>query len=211
MRIGLSQRGGSLLELLSAVLLGSLVLGMVASVGLSGQKLVTQQAKQLLLVQNLASTGLQIKRDLLQAGYNDDDASATYLSGETRVVALAQSPSRLGYVYRIAPSGNRAFRSVVFQHQLASEPDLGHGLLLCEKERPEPPTFAQAAQSGWHGNCFNLFNPKQISVTEFTLHRQSSLVGGVERHVVTITLSAELVADLRVIHQLHLTVAMRNG
>ncbi|MEL7293273.1 MAG: pilus assembly protein PilW [Pseudomonadota bacterium] len=211
MRLACHQLGTSLVELLIATLLGSVVMAMVASVLIGGQKLVTEQAKQLLLVQNLASVALQIKRDMMQAGYNGESLHATYLTGESVIVKSAQSPSRLGYVYRIASSGNRAFRSVVFKHQLSTETNLGSGLLLCEKERPHPPSFTQAAISGWHGNCFNLFNPKQISITAFSVDSQFVVNEDVAKQVVTLTLSAELVADNQVSHQLQVTIGLRNG
>lgn len=210
MSLKCAQRGVSLMELLAATLLGVMALSIVGAIFISGQKLATQRSKQLLLIQNLASAALQIKQDLQRAGYDPTAASPVSLTSSSHIVHLESSPSALGYVYRIATTGQEVFRTVVVKHHLSLDAAVGHGLLLCEKQLTGSVSFYHASLSGWNGHCFNLFNPEQISVTEFSVTDAAIVGEGAENQRITIRLSGRLMTDPTIAHQLELTILLRN-
>lgn len=206
-----NQRGASLVELMIAALIGVSALGTIGAVFISGQKLVSEQSKQLLLEQNLASVMLQLKEDLQRAGFDDTAHTSAKLSGVDSTLYIENDPAVLGYTYRIAPSGQEAFVNVVLKHDPVREPQMGNGLKICEKRSARPLTVSLAKQSGYSGYCYHLLNPRQISVREFII--QADKVSGEQtsRQMVTLSITGELVADHRISYQSQLTLLLRNG
>ncbi|WP_235431370.1 MULTISPECIES: PilW family protein [Vibrio] len=204
------QTGASLVELLVASLIGVIVIGTIGSVFISGQKLVAHRGKQLLLTQNLSSTMLQIKEDIQRAGFNGVATSPAMLSGATSNLYIETQPGLVGYVYRVASSGTSAFRNVVFKREESQVSNLGDSLKVCEKHTVEPLSVSSASKSGLGGFCFNVFNPKQISVSDFALHSQTVKGGEAEMAMVTISISAYLVADSGISYQTGITILERN-
>jgi len=204
------QTGAGLVELLVASLVGMIAIGIIGSVFISGQKLATQRGKQLLLAQNLSSTMLQIKEDIQRAGFNGVATSAAMLSGATSNLYIEPEPGLVGYVYRVASSGTSAFRNVVFKREESQVLSLGDSLKLCEKYTAQPLSVSSASVSGPGGFCFNVFNPKQISVSDFTLHSQTVQGGEANMAMVNITIRAHLVADSEISYQTDITTLQRN-
>jgi len=204
------QRGASLVELLIASIMGVMAIGVIGTVFTSGQKLATERGKQLLLAQNLSSTLLQIKEDIHRAGFNGIAAIPAQLSGATSHLYIDNELGVLGYVYRIASTGSASFRNVVYKREESETIELGDSLKLCEKHTSEPLSISSASSSGLGGYCFNLFNPKQISVTEFSLNKEVVKGGEAETLMVTISIHAHLLSDTEITYQSNLTVLLRN-
>ncbi|NOH26272.1 PilW family protein [Vibrio europaeus] len=204
------QCGASLVELLIASIMGVMAIGVIGSVFISGQKLATERGKQLLLAQNLSSTLLQIKEDIHRAGFNGVATTPALLSGATSHLYIDNELGVLGYVYRIASTGSASFRNTVYKREESETTELGDSLKLCEKHTSEPLSISSASSSGLGGYCFNLFNPKQISVTEFYLNKEIVKGGEAETRMVTISIHAHLVTDAEITYQANVTTLLRN-
>lgn len=204
------QRGASLVELLIASIMGVMAIGVIGSVFISGQKLATERGKQLLLAQNLSSTVQQIKEDIHRAGFNGVAPASAVLSGATSPLHIENEPGLLGYVYRIASTGSDSFRNIVYKREESEISELGDSLKLCEKHTSEPLSISSASSSGLGGYCFNLFNPKQISVTGFSLNKEVIKGGEAEKLMVNISIHAHLVTDTEITYQANVTTLLRN-
>jgi len=198
-----SQRGGSLVELMVASLLGLLVLAMIGSLMISMQRMLTERGLRLLLAQNLSSAIQQMKEDAQRGGYNGIEASSLMLSGADAVLHVESDPALLGYVYRVASSGNEAFRHVVYRLEEGK-------LKLCEKDQPDILTVVSAAVSGYQGVCFSLFEPAQIRVTAFRPTTQVLISNATRSGFTSITLEAQLAAKPAVSQAVSVALKHRN-
>lgn len=206
---GQRQQGSSLIELLIGALMGLVTIATIGTVFVTGQKLAAQRSKQLMLAQSLSSIALQIKEDVQRAGFNGDDPSVA-LSGGKRLVYSDNESEMLGYVYRIAQTGSDLYRNVVFKRELSDTPNQGDKLKICEKYSESPLTVSAASLSGVGGYCFNLFNPDQISISEFSISNQSIDSELVRSQMLTIALSGHLVTDSAVTYRTQIASLLRN-
>lgn len=204
------QGGGSLVELLVSSLIGLMALGVVGSVYVSGQKTALERAKMLMLTQNISSTLQQLKEDSQRAGYDGVDSSSLMLSGASSSLHTQTGPDLLAYVYRAASSGSHTYRSVVYKREPSSVSTLGDELKICEKHASTLLTISAASTSGSGGNCFNLFDPKQISISQFSL--DSKLVKGpsASSQWVSLSVTGQLVSDTSVEYQTSIDLMQRN-
>ncbi|MFM2589128.1 PilW family protein [Vibrio sp. TBV020] len=204
------QAGGSLVELLVASLIGLMAISIVGSVYLAGQKMAIERAKVLMLTQNLSSVVQQIKEDAQRAGYDGVGSSSLTLSGASSSLYTQSSPDLLGYVYRVASVGSHAFRSVVYKREASSVSTQGDMLKVCEKHSPSILVVSAASTSGTGGYCFNLFDPKQISISQFEL--ESQLVEGTtaSSQWLTLLITGHLVSDNSIEYQTSIELMQRN-
>lgn len=204
------QRGASLVELLIASALGLIAIMLVGSVFIRSQAVATERGKALLLAQNLSTAMAQMKEDMQRAGY--DGLTDTYhqLSGASGVIHTQSSPELVGYVYRVASSGASAFRNVVYKREPSSSGTLGHSLKICEKHTPAPLSVSDASDSGLHGNCYNVFDPKQISLTALTVNTETIRGGSTRSQQVNVILRAQLVGDTSVTFDTSSVTLQRN-
>lgn len=199
-----SQRGLTLIEMMVASLLGLMALSVTSQVMIRGQAYVAERSQQLLLVQNMNSVMQVLKEDLYQAGF--DPGGSVTLSGGDDVIQSGADAASLGYVYRVAERGEQAYRNVVYRF------DREEGVLrICEKALPAPLTFLQASDSGWGGNCYSLFEPRQIRVSEFRVTTRR--VAGVQATALLteVRLSALLTRLPQFSHSLSFQLLTRNG
>ncbi len=202
------QRGSSLIEFMVASLLGLIALGIVGNVFISGKKTAAERGKDLLLLQNMTSVMQQMKEDMLRAGYNGISSGSVTLSGANYAIYSQTSPDMLGFIYRVASAGVNSYRSVVYKHQPQSG---GADLLqLCEKASSTPLTPASAAQSGYLGVCFNLFDPNQITVDSFTISTLSTNSNSVSSAFSVVSMGASLLNDSSVTHNMTIEAQQRN-
>jgi len=204
------QAGGSLIELMVSCLIGVMAIGIVGTIYLTGQKLAIDRAKVLLLTQNISSVVQQIKEDVQRAGFDGVDPSSLLLSGALNSVHLHSSSDSLGYTYRAASSGSHAFRSVVYKREAALTSTQGDMLKVCEKHSPLPLTVSAASVSGSGGYCFNLFDPKQISISRF--EAESTLISGnsASSQWITLDVAGHLVLDPSIEYQTRIELKQRN-
>ncbi len=202
------QRGASLIEFMVASLVGVIALGIAGSIFVSGYKIATKSSKELLLLQNMSSAVQQIKEDMHRAGFSGLSSSSSTLSGASYSIYTQTSPDMVGFVYRVASSGANAFRNVVYRHQ----PQItGADLLkICEKHQPNPLAPTSAANSGFAGSCYNVFDPKQITVNRFTAVTNSTHSTKVSSAFATISIAASLLDDPSIHHTMVIQLQQRN-
>ncbi|KOO14184.1 pilus assembly protein PilW [Vibrio xuii] len=204
------QAGSSFIELMVSCLIGVMAIGLVGTIYLTGQKLAIDRAKVLLLTQNISSVVQQIKEDVQRAGFDGVDSSSLLLSGALSSVHLNPSSDSLGYTYRVASSGSHAFRSVVYKREAALTSTQGDSLKVCEKHSPLPLTVSAASLSGSGGYCFNLFDPKQLSISRF--EAQSTVISGnsASSQWVTLDVAGYLVLDPSIDYHTRIELMQRN-
>ncbi len=206
--VGFKQQGGSLIEFMVASLLGLIALGIVGNVFISGKKTATERSKELLLLQNMTSVMQQMKEDMLRAGYNGANDGSSILSGATYATYSQTFPSMLGFNYLTTSGGVNVYRSVVYKYE--SVP-LGADLLkICEKSNSSPLTTASAADSGFSGNCYNLFDPDQITVDSFDVSIIATNSDSISSAFSVVSMSASLLNDSSVTHTMAIKVQQRN-
>ena len=195
--------GFSIVEFMVAALLGGIALTTMGSVLLSTQKSASEKSKQIMLLQNISSTLYQLKEDILRAGYDDGiDTSARFL-GESKVTYVHSQPNALGYVYKVRSSSPSEYRHVLYWLNSKTS-----SLMFCEKSRPTLISVYSAATQ--FGNCYSLFDPNQVSVSEFTVKRYDIDSNDAESAFVTVRMKAHLTKDPEINQNLELKVTQRN-
>ncbi|MEF1288413.1 pilus assembly protein PilW [Vibrio sp. M260118] len=204
------QYGNTLIELQIASLVGLMVLGTIGSVFIQGFKLTNERSKQLLLEQSLSTVMMQIKEDIHRAGFNTDQGHTAVLSGALATIHVDPEQELVGYVYHIESEGTESFRNVVFKREESSSPSGGSMLKICEKHSSQPLSVEAVALSGPGGFCFNLFNPKQISISNFSVQSQTVASEMMSSRMVTLSLTGHLLARVNREHRVEMTVLQRN-
>ncbi len=202
------QAGVALIELMIGALLAVMVIGMVGSVFLAAQRIARQQAQQLILSQNLASSLALLKEGVERAGYNGIEPDALRLSGAEQVLYVDSSQQQLGYVYRNQAVGDEAFYHAFYRLE-ALTPTV-NALKLCEKFRPEILTPAMAAQSGVSGFCFSLFDEQMINVAQFHVEPYRLVGAQAQRLLIKLTIRAQLIAQPAISQQASLILSANN-
>ncbi|ENM5766112.1 prepilin-type N-terminal cleavage/methylation domain-containing protein [Vibrio mimicus] len=188
------QQGNTLIEFMIAALVGAMALAIVGTVFLSNQKAAAQRSKEIMLLQQMSSVMQQMKEDIQRAGFDELGTSSLMLSGATSIIY--QQPDRLGYVYRQPASVSAS--STVYK--------LNDGMLeYCQKDSVSPQTVVAAASG-----CFDLFDPKQIKVTQFGIAQSQLFGASVESAFISISMAAELKNDPTVSHAILLKIQQRN-
>lgn len=206
------QRGSSLMELLIASSIGIMVMMIMLTIFINGQKQAIQHIKRLLLQQNANSVIQLLKEDVQRAGFNGYNGNSVKLLGSKDVVHFSSNPTLIGYLYRIAQTGHSSLRHVVYQYNSISTSH--HQLRICEKEQPLPLSVVKASTSGFAGSaCFALFDPKLINVQQFTVDVIPLLKGGEELAIssfITIILKASLISEPSMSTSFQLQFKQRN-
>ena len=112
----------------------------------------------------------------------------------------------------------RAYRHVVFKwlnswgpQQTYNEKRVNNGqLLICEKMSQSALTLEQAKRSGRMGNCFNLFDPNHVGVSEFELAVTPHTESSVSRQLVLMSISSYLVSNPKIKYDVNTLVFIRN-
>ncbi|QYO69473.1 prepilin-type N-terminal cleavage/methylation domain-containing protein [Vibrio cholerae] len=187
------QRGNSLIEFMVAALVGAMALAIVGTVFLSNQKAAAQRSKEIMLLQQMSSVMQQMKEDIQRAGFDGIATNSMMLSGSANI--LYQQANMIGYVYR-KNAGNTS--NTVYQ--------LNNNMLeYCQKDSASPQTVVSAATG-----CFDLFDPKQIKVTQFGIAQSQLFGASVESAFISISMAAELKNDPSISHAMSLQVQQRN-
>ncbi|ELP5728356.1 pilus assembly protein PilW [Vibrio vulnificus] len=187
------QLGSSLVEFMIASLLGGIALTIVGTVFMSNQKSAAQRSKEIMLLQQMTSVMQQLKEDVQRAGFDGIATNSMMLSGSTSV--LYQQSNAIGYVYR--KTSSQASSTIYRLHDDMLE--------YCQHDSALPRTVVTAATG-----CSDLFDPKQIKVTQFDISKKSLSGASVESAFVTISMAAQLKNDSSVSHTMSLKVQQRN-
>ncbi|MDF2154221.1 pilus assembly protein PilW [Vibrio sp. CAU 1672] len=203
-----NQQGSSLIEFMVASMLALIAIGLIGSLFLSSVRAANQRGQELLLLQNMNSTLQQIKEDAQRAGYDGLNAGSLVLSGASATIHSDTSPNMIGYVYRVASSGSDALRSTAYLYEPLSS---GVGVVkICEKSQPSPMTFLSAAQSGYKGVCFSVFDPLQINVTDFASETYAVAGESVSSAFTTVRMTGQLTANPSVNKTVAIKIKHRN-
>lgn len=196
--------GSSLVELMIAALMGGMALVIVGGVFISNQRSSAEKAKEFMLLQNITSVMQQLKEDVQRAGFEDDVAKSVMFSDSPEVIHIGGHNTILGYVYRVASGASSEYLHVFYKYDSQSS-----RLMLCEKRNITPLSVVVATTSGVMGNCYSLFDPHQIYVTDFTVHR-NLLENQSKNAFLTVRLSAALTRDSSIRQSLEIKVKQRN-
>ncbi len=195
-------QGFSLVEFMVAALLGSIALITIGSVLIATQKSASEKNKQIMLLQNMSTALQQLKEDVLRAGFDGDLAASAKFSGVPGVTYSQTNPDALGYVYKVRTGNTPEYRHVVYWLNSSNS-----NLILCEKSNAAFLSVYAAANS--RGHCYSVFDPKQISVSQFSVtHHQ--LENSVKSAFIIIRLSAFLTKDPLIKQHLEIKVTQRN-
>ncbi|EPZ7320546.1 PilW family protein [Vibrio mimicus] len=187
------QQGNTLIEFMIASLVGAMALAIVGAVFLSNQKAAAQRSKEIMLLQQMNSVMQQMKEDIQRAGFDGIATNSMMLSGSSNV--LYQQSNKIGYVYRKTPS---AASNTIYQ--------LNNNMLeYCQKDSTSPLSVVSASSG-----CFDLFNPKQIKVTQFDISRTLLSGSSIESSFISISMTAELKNEPAISHAISLQVQQRN-
>ncbi|EGQ7693800.1 pilus assembly protein PilW [Vibrio vulnificus] len=187
------QVGSSLVEFMIAALLGGMALTIVGSVFISNQKSAAQRSQEIMLLQQMSIVMQQMKEDIQRAGFDGIATNSMMLSGSTTVLYLQSNA--IGYVYRKTSSQTSSTLYRINDDMLE----------YCQHDSALPITVVSAATG-----CADLFDPKQIKVTRFSIDRNLLTGASVESAFVTISLDAQLNKNSSVSHALSLKVQQRN-
>lgn len=199
-----------MVEVLVASTIGLITLGIVTSVFVASLRSAEQRGKRLLLVQSLSSVMQQIKRDVQRAGFNRNHGHSVKLTDSHVTLYVDAAEQQLGYVYRLDSARQSLFRNVVYKYQPSSSKALGGQLKVCEKHSAVPLSFSLAALSGWQGNCYNMFNPKQISIVQFEITTEKISGSAADNQLLSVRLVGQLQQDPNVSYQTSIQIVGRN-
>ncbi|WP_105903085.1 PilW family protein [Vibrio gangliei] len=166
------QKGVSLVEMMVASAISIIAIIAVGSVFLSGQKLATERAQRLLVIQGVNEALRYIKEDAQRAGFNGTDGYSLMLSGASNVIST--SSSSLAYTYK-KPDGK--YTQVAFAFNDAK-------LKICEKT-------ASAAISTICTPDQSLLDQHRLTVDSFVV-TESPLGSTVSSALITLSLTASL-------------------
>lgn len=191
-----TQWGSSLIELMIASLIGVIALGMIGSLVLSNQRTAVQRSKKIMLQQQMSSVLYQMKMDILRSGHNNHGNQSIKFSDATTILFV--QPELVGYVYQTHRVTVENITNTIYrlEHQ---------ALQYCQINTHQPLSTVQAEQG-----CFNLFDPKQISVNQFSVQQETVAGESALSGRVVISLSASLVADSSIKQTMTLQITQRN-
>ncbi|ASA56571.1 PulJ/GspJ family protein [Vibrio gazogenes] len=168
-RIYHAQRGMTLLEVLLASVISSVLILMMSRLIVTELRVTEHLSRKIQLHQQLRSSLALIKRNLLMAGFDASAHIPIFLQG-SQTLSDVRNGTQVGYVYQGSSTAQNDFHHVVYQ---LTANQLGESALrLCEKQHDRRLTFEQAASSGESGPCFSLFDTDWIRVDAFQVRYQ---------------------------------------
>ncbi|EJL6412256.1 prepilin-type N-terminal cleavage/methylation domain-containing protein [Vibrio cholerae] len=192
-----NQQGNTLIEFMIAALVGAMALAIVGTVFLSNQKAAAQRSKEIMLLQQMSSVMQQMKEDIQRAGFDHAGTKSLKLSGAATVIY--RQPDKFGYVYR-QPAVSASNTAYKFED---------NKLKYCQDDSVLPLDFLELSDPS-KLNCSELFDSKQIKVTQFGIAHSQLIGASVESAFISISMAAELKNDPSISHAMSLQVQQRN-
>ncbi|HDU8599303.1 TPA: pilus assembly protein PilW [Vibrio alginolyticus] len=203
------QKGASLIEFMIASVLGLISLATVGSIYVSGQRVIMERSKELMLLQNSESVVQMLKSDIQRAGFDGNNGHSTKISGSANTIYTLDDVDRglIAYAYYIGVSGSAPLYKNVAYEQRVNTPE---SLFVCEKKQITIWDVNDVVNLAGTGSCNTLFDKKVIHVNRFDLTSDLLESTDAKSALVTITLGTELkdVTDIRT--QQSFTAMQRN-
>lgn len=188
------QKGATLVELLIASALGLVAIVGIGSIFMSGQKIANERGKQLLLLQQVSGALQYFKQDLQRAGYDGGNGSSLTLSGATDIVYVAPDSQSVAYAYTLGTQ----VRNVAFVFDSGA-------IKVCDTPSSAPKTVSQAVSG-----CSSIFEPNQITVTNFLIQTSNVATSSVSSGMTTLSIAAELVSDSSIAYSTSVDIQHRS-
>lgn len=203
------QKGASLVEFMIASALGLISLTTVGAIYVSGQKVIMERSKELMLLQNSESVVQMLKSDIQRAGFDGNDGHSIKISGSSNTIYTLDDVDRglIAYAYYIGVSGSVPLYKNVAYEQRVNTPE---SLFVCEKKQITIWDVNDVINLAGTGSCNTLFDKKVIHVNRFDLKTATLNNNDVKSALLTITLGTELKDAARIPSERSFTVKQRN-
>ncbi|HIF6110122.1 pilus assembly protein PilW [Vibrio parahaemolyticus] len=203
------QKGASLVEFMIASALGLISLATVGSIYVSGQRVIMERSKELMLLQNSESVVQMLKSDILRAGFDGNDGHSIKISGSANTIYTLDDVDRglIAYAYYIGVSGSAPLYKNVAYEQRVNTPE---SLFVCEKKQITIWDVNDVVNLAGTGSCNTLFDKKVIHVNRFDLASELLESTDAKSALVTITLGTELKDATDIRTQQSFTAMQRN-
>ncbi|EGR0801920.1 MULTISPECIES: PilW family protein [Vibrio] len=203
------QKGASLIEFMIASVLGLISLATVGSIYVSGQRVIMERSKELMLLQNSESVVQMLKSDIQRAGFDGNNGHSIKISGSANTIYTLDDVDRglIAYAYYIGVSGSAPlYKNVAYEQRVNTL----ESLFVCEKKQITIWDVNDVVNLAGTGSCNTLFDKKVIHVNRFDLTSDLLESTDAKSALVTITLGTELkdVTDIRT--QQSFTAMQRN-
>ncbi|APC86478.1 PilW family protein [Vibrio parahaemolyticus] len=203
------QKGASLVEFMIASALGLISLATVGSIYVSGQRVIMERSKELMLLQNSESVVQMLKSDIQRAGFDGNDGHSIKISGSANTIYTLDDVDRglIAYAYYIGVSGSAPLYKNVAYEQRDNMPE---SLFVCEKKQITIWDVNDVVNLAGTGSCNTLFDKKVIHVNRFDLASELLESTDAKSALVTITLGTELKDATDIRTQQSFTTMQRN-
>ncbi|MCX8881656.1 pilus assembly protein PilW [Vibrio parahaemolyticus] len=203
------QKGASLVEFMIASALGLISLATVGSIYVSGQRVIMERSKELMLLQNSESVVQMLKSDIQRAGFDGNDGHSIKISGSANTIYTLDDVDRglIAYAYNIGVSGSAPLYKNVAYEQRVNTPE---SLFVCEKKQITIWDVNDVVNLAGTGSCNTLFDKKVIHVNRFDLTSELLESTDAKSALVTITLGTELKDATDIRTQQSFTTMQRN-
>ncbi|EIO4080773.1 TPA: PilW family protein [Vibrio parahaemolyticus] len=203
------QKGASLVEFMIASALGFISLATVGSIYVSGQRVIMERSKELMLLQNSESVVQMLKSDIQRAGFDGNDGHSIKISGSANTIYTLDDVDRglIAYAYYIGVSGSAPLYKNVAYEQRVNTPE---SLFVCEKKQMTIWDVNDVVNLAGTGSCNTLFDKKVIHVNRFDLASELLESTDAKSALVTITLGTELKDATDIRTQQSFTAMQRN-
>ncbi|HHG3339058.1 PilW family protein [Vibrio parahaemolyticus] len=203
------QKGASLVEFMIASALGLISLATVGSIYVSGQRVIMERSKELMLLQNSESVVQMLKSDIQRAGFDGNDGHSIKISGSANTIYTLDDVNRglIAYAYYIGVSGSAPLYKNVAYEQRVNTPE---SLFVCEKKQITIWDVNDVVNLAGTGSCNTLFDKKVIHVNRFDLASELLESTDAKSALVTITLGTELKDATDIRTQQSFTAMQRN-
>ncbi|ANZ09216.1 pilus assembly protein PilW [Vibrio parahaemolyticus] len=203
------QKGASLVEFMIASALGLISLATVGSIYVSGQRVIMERSKELMLLQNSESVVQMLKSDIQRAGFDGNDGHSIKISGSANTIYTLDDVDRglIAYAYYIGVSGSAPLYKNVAYEQRVNTPE---SLFVCEKKQITIWDVNDVVNLAGTGSCNTLFDKKVIHVNRFDLASELLESTDAKSALMTITLGTELKDATDIRTQQSFTAMQRN-
>ncbi len=203
------QKGASLVDFMIASAFGLISLATVGSIYVSGQRVIMERSKELMLLQNSESVVQMLKSDIQRAGFDGNDGHSIKISGSANTIYTLDDVDRglIAYAYYIGVSGSAPLYKNVAYEQRDNTPE---SLFVCEKKQITIWDVNDVVNLAGTGSCNTLFDKKVIHVNRFDLASELLESTDAKSALVTITLGTELKDATDIRTQQSFTTMQRN-
>jgi type IV pilus assembly protein PilW len=200
------QKGFTLIELVIALSLGSLVILALSILLLQTTSSAHKAYQEVRLQTQLSQFRKLIVGEIRRSGYQINRESSTHFSGEESLVYVSQNKTILGVVYQVEASGAQAFRNVVLIYSVSEKM-----LRLCEKYSASPLTTEDALISTRSAPCYAMFDPRQFSVVDFKVTGLPLRTLSYSSGVIAVRITLSQMADPEIKQTRLFKITQRNG